>query len=767
MKLSKQLLLTLFFLLNISLAFSQPITWQIHHGQGEGIFIPGPNDPSVEEILNELTGNRQPVHGDPGGFIYADIPPADDLGWETAPIDEDGDLCWRLDRSRLTTSFTAIDFTYFQTSVFIEDASNAFLLRFYQVDDGARAYVFNSAHPEGEFIEGGDARIYAPIANTDISPLFVEGEENRIVIVQFDDSQTENFLKVEDIRGSELNSCERDIEPPSIFAILENGSEVLLSNLRFDTPFECNEEPFVNVIVRDNCDRNATIIDVTNRVESIEEDGSTVFSVRYTAIDRSGNQANPTYTYKVSFDSEAPVIESAANANREFTLDACNELELTLEDLGISARDNCSPSEFINISLSQTVFEEAGDTEVTITAIDEVGNESTLDIKLSFESDPLFITVSASDDVINKTAASDGSIVITEEELLANDMASDGSPLEIQDLTLLNPEDGTLVNNSFDFSTYTFTPSENFDGILKLTYLAKSRNAALYFKETGHFYEYVPLGTTWDNAKIRAESRRIIGLQGYLATITSQAENDFIFERLRGNGWIGASDAAVEGEWRWITGPEAKEDDGKGLLFWLGTGNNGRPIEGVYSNWGVSRSSGAEPNNLGDEDYAHFVFDLFQFFEESEIGKWNDFRRGSPSIDGYIVEYGEDPDCSSKFVDEAVVDVTIIINENEVPNIHRFHSGEIIDIQGDLAIDIFPNPLQNHMNLEVYLEASSDLSLAVRDMQGKLVEQIVYSNVNAGSSNFSVNLEGLDKGVYFVSVKTAYTEKTLKAVIVE
>jgi len=58
------------------------------------------------------------------------------------------------------------------------------------------------------------------------------------------------------------------------------------------------------------------------------------------------------------------------------------------------------------------------------------------------------------------------------------------------------------------------------------------------------------------------------GLRGYLATITSQVENDFIKGKTKGVGWIGASDAAVEGDWRWVTGPEGLEDGGKGLLFW-------------------------------------------------------------------------------------------------------------------------------------------------------------------------------------------------------
>ncbi|MEL6717980.1 MAG: hypothetical protein AAFP82_04635, partial [Bacteroidota bacterium] len=64
MKTIKPSLIVFFILLSVCFTNAQSIVWQLHHGQGEGIFIPGPNDPSVEEILSVLTGNRQPVHGD-------------------------------------------------------------------------------------------------------------------------------------------------------------------------------------------------------------------------------------------------------------------------------------------------------------------------------------------------------------------------------------------------------------------------------------------------------------------------------------------------------------------------------------------------------------------------------------------------------------------------------------------------------------------------------------------------------------------------------
>ena len=141
-----------------------------------------------------------------------------------------------------------------------------------------------------------------------------------------------------------------------------------------------------------------------------------------------------------------------------------------------------------------------------------------------------------------------------------------------------------------------------------------------YNPANGHYYEYVSApGMTWADAKAAAESRELFGLKGYLATVTSAEENAFITPKLGGDGWMGASDAAIEGQWRWVTGPEA------GTLFWTGTGS-GSSVDGNYENWGDG-----EPNNAGEEDYAHFI---------SSNGKWNDYAFNNGAISGYIVEYG-------------------------------------------------------------------------------------------------------------------------------
>lgn len=97
-------------------------------------------------------------------------------------------------------------------------------------------------------------------------------------------------------------------------------------------------------------------------------------------------------------------------------------------------------------------------------------------------------------------------------------------------------------------------------------------NGHSYYRSTGSAY--------WSVAK-----QNCINMGGHLVTVTSAAENSFIFG-LWPSGWIGLTDEVNEGVWRWVTGETYS-----------------------YTSWNPG-----EPNNAGNEDYVQFVGG----------GKWND-----------------------------------------------------------------------------------------------------------------------------------------------
>jgi hypothetical protein len=149
-----------------------------------------------------------------------------------------------------------------------------------------------------------------------------------------------------------------------------------------------------------------------------------------------------------------------------------------------------------------------------------------------------------------------------------------------------------------------------------LAFAAPAVAAPVLWGGNGHYYEYVGSGASWTDAQAAAIGASFVlgstTYSGYLATVTSDAENAFL-GGLSSDGWIGASDQQDEGLWRWVGGPEAGQifyQDGLGTL--------------TYAHW-----NGGEPNNLGNEDYAQY-----------QSGNWNDLPNGSAR--GYFVEYQAD-----------------------------------------------------------------------------------------------------------------------------
>ncbi|GHU72528.1 hypothetical protein AGMMS49992_08680 [Clostridia bacterium] len=169
-----------------------------------------------------------------------------------------------------------------------------------------------------------------------------------------------------------------------------------------------------------------------------------------------------------------------------------------------------------------------------------------------------------------------------------------------------------------------------------------------------HYYEFINAAISWTAAYNLAKQKTYRGMTGYLATITSNDEQYFIYDTIaKIPGWLGGTRASFkinnEGsfvriddnasigsidaisinydgcDWYWACGPE------HGKVFLESCCQRARPdpcTEVMYNNWNLPN----EPNNSGSEAFLEFAHS--QSF-------WNDFA--NTKTIGYYVEYGGYP----------------------------------------------------------------------------------------------------------------------------
>ena len=157
--------------------------------------------------------------------------------------------------------------------------------------------------------------------------------------------------------------------------------------------------------------------------------------------------------------------------------------------------------------------------------------------------------------------------------------------------------------------------------IIKLTLerdkkaVAESRAGILEWD--GHYYAMYDNVPSWSEDVALCESQG-----GHMATISSQEENDAIYEFISGMGYVSAyfgySDDIEEGNWYWIG---EKDND--------------------YSNWHLP----GEPNNEGaGENYGMFYY-------KYPDGTWNDGDFGGSTVNGgtvYICEWDTKKDMKAE-----------------------------------------------------------------------------------------------------------------------
>jgi hypothetical protein len=183
---------------------------------------------------------------------------------------------------------------------------------------------------------------------------------------------------------------------------------------------------------------------------------------------------------------------------------------------------------------------------------------------------------------------------------------------------------GTMVNINNALSSLKVNTG-SVKGNVQISVAATVNPAGFFYNGTnGHFYRPITATnerTTYTNARSRSLQTTFKGQQGYLVTITSADEDQFIFNNVPAiNVWFAATDEVIDGRWVIDAGPE------RGTVMKTSNGQFAGNIPGVYNNWAPGEPNGSN----GSENYAVAKW--------NGAANWNDLSNNWNNP--YVIEYG-------------------------------------------------------------------------------------------------------------------------------
>jgi len=100
----------------------------------------------------------------------------------------------------------------------------------------------------------------------------------------------------------------------------------------------------------------------------------------------------------------------------------------------------------------------------------------------------------------------------------------------------------------------------------------------------------------------------------------------------------------------------------------------------------------------------------------------------------------------------------------------NYKPSEIDDkVKAELNLKLFPNPAREVSQLSYYLKKDSDVSIALMDLQGKLITKIVEEAQSAGFQNETINFKnlGVASGSYLITIKVGNLSTQMRISVVD
>ncbi|AHW62064.1 hypothetical protein FH5T_14305 [Draconibacterium orientale] len=258
------------------------------------------------------------------------------------------------------------------------------------------------------------------------------------------------------------DECGNETVHTQVITVKDETKPVFVEELPADVTVECDAIPAAAVLTAtDNCGE-ATVAMMETSTEPETCDNYTITRV-WTATDECGNETVHTQVITVK-DETAP--EVSCN-DITVQLDANGVATITVDDINGGATDNCGTIDTMFISQETFNCDNVGENQVTLTAIDECGNEATCTATVTVEegdADCGFDPFKANDDILTLIYCP-GETVSGELDLFANDEGFTRENVSFTILTDLpngvSATDGNLiyVNEEPTEAVITFTYS--------------------------------------------------------------------------------------------------------------------------------------------------------------------------------------------------------------------------------------------------------------------------------------------------------------------
>jgi hypothetical protein len=204
--------------------------------------------------------------------------------------------------------------------------------------------------------------------------------------------------------------------------------------------------------------------------------------------------------------------------------------------------------------------------------------------------------------------------------------------------------------------------------LLFISQEAWADSAKIQNPDNGHYYQRIDTTMNWHAAKAYCES-----IGGYLVTVTSEGEHNFVYDNLVSNSpqfcWLGGTDEAEEGTWEWITGEpwsythwaEGEPNNCSGIEHYLTYSTPSGPRQDFWNDLGSCNDRGCGCGGYNESVPMSTICEWDSLTVERLIDIYPDtlnLKSKGKWITGYI-ELPEDWDVED-------VDVTTILLNGEV-----------------------------------------------------------------------------------------------------